>query len=187
MFAHSDLDEIDISIIRLLQENPSVTHSDIAKQLNRSQPAIGARIKKLQDKGILATQIGVDFQMVTELNLVKVELVTKQPEELFNMAKYCPFIINTLKMSGEYNIALFMACAKLKTVDSIVDQHFRNKDHISKVKMDLITGVAKKLILPVDFSNDPSREDVVMCGENCPYCGDKKNQKATTPPPKPSP
>jgi Lrp/AsnC family leucine-responsive transcriptional regulator len=173
MFSGQDLDEIDIQIIRLLQESPAITHSDIAKQLNRSQPAIGARIKKLQEQGILATQIGVDFQAVTEINLVKIELITKKPEELIDMAKYCPFIINALKLSGEYNIALFIACAKLKTVDSIVDGHFRNKEYISKVRMDLVTGVAKKLILPVDFSPTPIKEDIIVCGENCPYCKDK--------------
>jgi Lrp/AsnC family leucine-responsive transcriptional regulator len=177
MFSEQDLDDIDIQIIRLLQENPAVTHSDIAKQLNRSQPAIGARIKKLQERGILVTQIGVDFQLVTELNLVKIELVTKNPEEVMDMTKYCPFIINALKLSGEYNIAMFMACAKLKTVDSIVDCHFRNKEHISKVRMDLVTGVAKKLILPVDFSSGPNRQDIVVCGENCPYCADKKKKE----------
>ena len=61
-----DLDNIDKSIIALLQENPAITHSDIAKKLNRSQPAIGARIKKLNDKGILDTQIGVNFQAIND-------------------------------------------------------------------------------------------------------------------------
>jgi Lrp/AsnC family leucine-responsive transcriptional regulator len=179
MLSNPELDDIDIQIIRLLQVDPSITHSDIAKQLNRSQPAIGARIKKLNERGILATQIGVDFQMVTELNLVKIELVTKQPEEVLAMSNKCPFIINCLKLSGEYNISLFIACAKLKTVDSIVDCHFRNKDYIQKVKMDLVVGVAKRFILPVDFSTNPTRQDVVVCGENCPYCKDKITQTAS--------
>ena len=47
------IDNIDKRIIETLQKNPSITHSQIAKNLERSQPAIGARIKKLSEKGIL--------------------------------------------------------------------------------------------------------------------------------------
>ena len=54
----------------MLQDDPSITHSQIAKELSRSQPAIGARIKKLTEHGILATQIGVDFKKLQELTLV---------------------------------------------------------------------------------------------------------------------
>ncbi|MHA1618079.1 MAG: Lrp/AsnC family transcriptional regulator, partial [Promethearchaeota archaeon] len=73
----SKLDDIDKSIIKILQDDPNITHSQIAKELSRSQPAIGARIKKLTEKGILATQIGVDFsnpEINSSLNLVKVEM-----------------------------------------------------------------------------------------------------------------
>lgn len=154
MLNPSELDEIDKSIIVLLQQNPAITHSDIAKQLNRSQPAIGARIKKLTDKGILATQIGVDFAKIPDLNLIKVELATQKPEEVLEMASCCPFIINVLKLSGEYNIAVFMASGSLKKIDAVIDNHFRSRDYITKIRVDLVTGIAKKFIMPVDFNMD---------------------------------
>ena len=175
-----DLDDIDKSIIALLQENPAITHSDIAKKLNRSQPAIGARIKKLNDKGILDTQIGVNFQAINDLNLVKVELITQRPEEVMAMANCCPFIINTLKLSGEYNIAVFMVSNNLRKIDAIIDSHFRNRDYISKVRVDIVVGVAKKFILPVDFSMeqlDPSHPD--GCQGNCQFCNELRDSHKT--------
>ena len=178
MSMQNELDEIDKNIIALLQQNPTITHSDIAKQLNRSQPAIGARIKKLSDRGILDTQIGVNFQQINDLILVKVEIITQRPEEIMQMAECCPFIINTLKLSGEYNVAVLMTASNLRKIDAVVDNHFRNRDYISKVKVDLITGLAKKFILPVDFSMeqlDPTSP--IGCQKNCKYCKTKPGEK----------
>ena len=146
------IDELDKKIITMLQEDPSITHSQIAKELSRSQPAIGARIKKLTEHGILATQIGVNFQKLQELTLVKVELTAINPKEILEMADYCPYVINSLKISGENNICMFMACSSLKRLDQIIDKHFRSSHDISGVRLDIVTGMAKPLILPIDFS-----------------------------------
>jgi Lrp/AsnC family transcriptional regulator, leucine-responsive regulatory protein len=157
------LDDIDKQIITFLQKEPNTTHSEIARQLDRSQPAIGARIKKLQEKGVLATQIGVDFKKITDLNLVKVEMITSKPENIFDMADHCPYLINVLKLSGEYNISLFMACSNLKRLDSIIDRHFRNQEWITKVKMDLVTDMAKSLVFPIDFAVEEYDTENDLC------------------------
>lgn len=57
-----NLDKIDLKLISLLQENPDLTHTQIAEIVNRSQPAIGARLKKLKNKGILQFQAGLNFK-----------------------------------------------------------------------------------------------------------------------------
>jgi len=41
------IDEADKKIIEMIEENPDITHSDIAKEIEKSQPAVGARIIKL--------------------------------------------------------------------------------------------------------------------------------------------
>ena len=178
----SKLDEIDKKIIETLQKNPSITHSQIAKNLERSQPAIGARIKKLSDKGILATQIGVDFSkdlVSSSLNLVKIEMSITQPQVVFDMVNFCPYIINALKLSGDYNIMIFMACSSLKRLDIILDKHFRNKEFVKKIKMDLITDFADPFILPVDFTIENFDKPDELCGiESCPDC-EKADAKKT--------
>jgi len=170
----TNIDEIDKSIIKLLQEDPAITHSQIAKKLDRSQPAVGARIKKLMDKGILATQIGVDFsneEISAGLNLVKVEMTTTKPEEVFEMVKVCPYFINALKISGEHNIMVFMACSSLRRLDIILDRHFRNKEFVKKIQMDIITSFAKPFILPVDFAIENFDKVDEPCSiHTCPFC-----------------
>lgn len=170
----NEIDDIDKSIIEMLQKDSSITHSDIAKELDRSQPAIGARIKKLSDKGVLATQIGVDFNKIQELNLVKIELETSKPQEILEMAEFCPYIINILKLSGKSNLMIFMACSSLKRIDYIVDKRFRTNEFIHSVRMDLITGLSKKFVLPIAFCIEDFEDPTSPCEccQDCPY-GDK--------------
>ncbi len=163
------IDEIDKQIIDLLQHDSTLTHSKIAKKLGRSQPAIGARVKKLTEKGILATQIGVNFQQLTELNLVKVELKTARVKDILELCQHCPYILNALKTSGDYNFTIFLASSSLKKIDKILDRHFREKDYVSRLKMDLVTDYAKKFVLPMNFQAEMYGEDEDPCA-NHPLC-----------------
>lgn len=166
-----NLDEIDKNIITLLQNQPNITHSAIAKEIGRSQPAVGSRIHRLEERGIVSAQFGLNFKSVSQKNqffLVKVELETKKPEEVYKMCINCPFIINCMKLSGKNNIMLFLASSSLQKIDAVIDYHFRNKNYVSYVSMDLITDFVKDFILPIDFQidqHDPKKES--GCGNLC--------------------
>ncbi len=161
------LDNIDRQIITLVQENPNLTHTKIAENINRSQPTVGMRIKKLEKEGILQFQPGINFKKV-DLFLATVELNTRKPEEIIEMAKYCPFILNAFRLSGEHNICIMLASSKLDKLDNIVNYHFRNNPDVHSCSMEVVTEIAKDLILPIDFDSEkhvPTLEE--GCGENC--------------------
>jgi len=161
------LDDIDRQIITLVQENPNLTHTQIAETINRSQPTVGMRIKKLEKDGVLQFQPGINFKKV-DLFLATVELNTRKPEEIIEMAKYCPFILNAFRLSGEHNMCILLASSKLDKLDSIVNYHFRNNPDIHSCSMEVVTEISKDLILPIDFDSEqhtPSLEE--GCGEKC--------------------
>lgn len=161
------IDQIDKSIITLLQNNANITHSDIAKSIGRSQPAVGSRIHRLQDRGIISSQVGINFKNISKIHLIKVELATKKPKDIYLMSDHCPFIINCMRLSGENNMMIFLASTSIKKIDSVVDHHFRNKEHVTAIKMDLVTDFCKDFILPLDFKMDNLDPDT-KCGNNCP-------------------
>ncbi|MFX1366396.1 MAG: Lrp/AsnC family transcriptional regulator [Promethearchaeota archaeon] len=163
------LDEVDRQIISLVQDNPSLTHTEIASKINRSQPTVGMRIKKLEKNGILQFQPGINFKKV-DLNLATVEIKTKNPEEIIDMAKHCPFMLNAFKLSGEHNVCILLASSKLQKLDNIINYHFRNNPQISSVSMEVVLEIAKDFILPIDFDSedhDPTLEN--GCGDVCKY------------------
>ena len=79
------LDDIDRQIITLVQDDPNLTHTQIAEQINRSQPTVGMRIKKLEKEGILQFQPGINFKKVA-LHLATVEINSDNPKEIMDMA-----------------------------------------------------------------------------------------------------
>ncbi len=163
------LDDIDRRIITLVQEDPNLTHTQIAEQINRSQPTVGMRIKKLEKEGILQFQPGVNFKKI-DLMLAAVELNTKRPNEVLEMAKFCPFMLNAFRLSGSHNIMILLTSSKLEKLDNIVNYHFRSDPNVQSVSMNMITEIAKDFILPVDFESEdhiPTLED--GCGDKCKY------------------
>ncbi len=163
------LDDIDRQIITLVQEDPNLTHTQIAERINRSQPTVGMRIKKLEKSGILQFQPGINFKKV-ELFLATVELNSSNPEEIMEMASCCPFMLNAFRLSGEHNICILLASSKLNKLDAIVNYHFRKNPEISSVSLEVVTDIAKDFILPIDFDSEhhePNEE--VGCGEKCKY------------------
>ena len=163
------LDDIDRQIITLVQEDPNLTHTEIASKINRSQPTVGMRIKKLEKNGILQFQPGINFRNV-DLHLAIVEIKASKPAEIMNMAKYCPFMLNAFRLSGEYNVCILLASSKLNKLDAIINYHFRRNPKISAVSMQIVTEISKDFILPIDFdSENHEPNDEVGCGEKCKY------------------
>ena len=163
------LDDIDRKIITLVQEDPNLTHTQIAEQINRSQPTVGMRIKKLEKEGILQFQPGINFKKV-DLFLATVELNTKRPNEILEMAKFCPFMLNAFRLSGAHNICILLSSSKLDKLDNIVNYHFRSNPDVTLVSMNMITEIAKDFILPIDFKSEehiPTLE--AGCGDKCKY------------------
>ena len=65
---------------------------------------------------------------------------------------------------------IFMACSNLRRLDMILDRHFRNQDHVSSIKMDLVTGMSKDLILPIDFQLEQFDDPEEDCHSiTCPF------------------
>ena len=155
------LDETDRKIVSYLQENPAITHSKIAEHLELSQPAIGARIKKLTKRGIVAKQVGVNFQKLPELHLVRLNLKTTRPADVLELSEFCPFVINALKSTGDYNMTLFLASRNLKHLDSVIDRHYRSKSYVSNLQMDLVTSMNKPVIFPSLSISIPSAAGVL--------------------------
>lgn len=145
------VDEIDKQIISIIQKDPTITHTDIAKRVDRSQPTIGLRIRKLEDAGLINFQAGLNLR-VADVMIAQVKITTNNPEKILEKSKECPFMLNAFRLSGEDNIIILIANSTIKHLDQIVNEHFRRDPNVLKVKMDIITDVMKDFVLPLDIN-----------------------------------
>jgi len=145
------IDEIDKNIIELIQKEPMLTHTEIAKKVNRSQPTIGMRIRKLEKSGVLKFTAGINVKTM-DLLLARVDIQTLKPEETVKLVKKCPYMLNAFRLSGTSNLSILLVSNKLTHLDEIVNHHFRKDPNVSEVYMDIITDVTNDFVLPFDFN-----------------------------------
>jgi DNA-binding Lrp family transcriptional regulator len=169
-----DLDETDFMIIKYILEDPKISHRAIARMINKSQPAVGARVKKYEKLGILQFQSGINFK-IANIFMAIVNLKANDADYIMKMAEYCPFIVYAFKLSGKYNICVLLASTKIEKLYSIVNFHFRTNPDVKKISMDIISDFAKDFILPIDLNVEtltPSLQD--GCGPSCDLCKSEK-------------
>ncbi len=162
-----DLDDRDNTILSLLQKSQSISQEEIAQRIKLSQPSVGARIRKLQEKGILARMNGVNFSIV-KLFLAKVDINATDTKAILAEFKDCPFFVNGLVTSGRYNLCLFFTATDLKRLEGIVNHHLRSNPKVRETEMNIIISTAKDLVLPMNIDYDNEKQ--INCPQHCKDC-----------------
>ncbi|MFO8017266.1 MAG: AsnC family transcriptional regulator [Promethearchaeia archaeon] len=144
------LDEVDKKIIELVQKNPQMTHTTIAKKVDRSQPTVGLRIRRLKDSGLLQFQAGTNVTKSDD-QLAKVEIRTNAPEKFEKIIRNCPFMVHGFRLTGDYNFSIIIIGSSVKELNDVIEIHFRKDPDVDLVRMNLITNYINDLILPVDL------------------------------------
>ena len=163
------IDQIDCRIMDLIQRAPHLTHTEIATHVNRSQPTVGMRIKKLENLGVLKYQAGINIK-VADLCFARVEIQTNNPKEAIEVVKRCPFMLNAFRLSGNSNMSILMVGLSFKDIDLIVNRHFRNDPDVTAVHIDVISEVINDFVLPIDLNLDQGNLSLknICCGKcNC--------------------
>jgi len=145
------IDEIDKNIIEIIQKEPALTHTEIAKRVDRSQPTIGMRIRKLEKAGVLKFQAGINVKTM-DLVFARVDIQTLDPNEIIEFVKHCPYMLNAFRLSGTYNLSILVLGTKLAQIDEMVNIHFRKNPNVSSVYINIITDVTNDFVLPFDFN-----------------------------------
>lgn len=158
------IDDIDCMIMDLIQRQPNLTHAQIAEQVNRSQPTIGMRIKKLENLGVLKYQAGITIKN-KDLCFARVDIQTNDPHAAFEMIKKCPFMLNAFRLSGTNNVSILVVGLNFHLLEQITNFHFRRNPAISKVSLEVIVDVAEDLVLALNFNIEHTQK-CPICNEN---------------------
>lgn len=160
------IDDADKKIIEMIEEDPDITHSDIAKEIEKSQPAVGARIIKLERKNLLTKQVGFNIKKV-DIKVAIVFISTKDVDIIIEKIKECPFINHAFKISGEYNLLCFISASDLQTIERLIDLCFRRDPNVLNVKTNVLIESIHDFVVPIDFQIEKFDEKSSYCGPNC--------------------
>ena len=161
------LDDRDKEIISLIERNPEISQKEIADNIGISQPSVGARLRKLKQKGVILPIVGMNVKKLG-LNLARVDITTNNLEDILSIFDGCPYFLNGLVMSGKNNISLYFIAEDVKTLRAIVDHHLRSNPHIKDVEFNLAITPIKDMIFPIRINF--KKRETAPCGVNCKDC-----------------
>ncbi|ADB57500.1 Lrp/AsnC family transcriptional regulator [Archaeoglobus profundus] len=162
-----ELDEKDRLIIKILQENPKISQTEVAKLVGLSQPSVGGRIKKLKELGIIDHTYGVNLKN-SRMYILKVDVKCKNPDEILDTLRDCPFFLNGFVVAGNRNLILMFVGEDLPTLEAIVDKHVRPNPDVYDVDVGIIVRTEKSTIIPLNVGF--KRDKVAPCKSYCSEC-----------------
>jgi Lrp/AsnC family transcriptional regulator, leucine-responsive regulatory protein len=125
----TDLDEIDLKILRLLQKDASLTHKEISFQLHKSVATIHERTRRLKEKGYIQRVVAILDRKKVNKSLIAFSQVLlndhaadtlKQFEQ--EVAKF-PEVMECFQMTGTFDFLLRIASSDMDAYHDF----YRNK------------------------------------------------------------
>ncbi len=147
-----EIDEDDMRIIEMIEENPDITHREIAEEIEKSQPAVGARIIKLERKHLLSKQVGFNLKKA-DIKTALVFIATKVVGNIVDKIEKTDIINYAFKISGKYNLLCFIAGKDLKTIERVVDLYFRDDPNVTAVATEVIIDSLHDFVIPIFFND----------------------------------
>ncbi|MCM3588356.1 Lrp/AsnC family transcriptional regulator [Mesobacillus maritimus] len=99
-----ELDRVDFQILRLLSENSRIQWKDLGKQIHMTGQAVGNRIKKLEDSGVIKTYSLIVDEMklgLTFTAFVIIYMKTANHDSFISFIQERSEVVEAHRVSGE--------------------------------------------------------------------------------------
>ncbi len=139
----SDLDNLDIEILRLLQSNSRISFSDISRKIGVPEATIRYRVRKLLEKGVIRgfytliepSKVGFPFSVI-----ILADIDPDRLDYVFNEIKSMPEAAHVFKLTGKYNIVAIFHVRSMNQISEI-DEKIRSMEGVKSAETLLVTGL----------------------------------------------
>ncbi|MCA0206502.1 MAG: Lrp/AsnC family transcriptional regulator [Proteobacteria bacterium] len=119
-----DLDRLDIAILEALQDNARTPLSEIGRRIGLSQPAISERVKRLEERGIIAGYVARLDPAALGLGMmaiIRVKTTHEHIQPALRAFAQMPPVIEVHRLTGEDCFLLKVLVPSPGQLESIVD------------------------------------------------------------------
>jgi Lrp/AsnC family transcriptional regulator, leucine-responsive regulatory protein len=133
------LDNIDIAILRTLQQNGRISNADLAERVGLSPSACSRRLDILEKAGVISgyyaqvSHKALDYKMMVIVHISLSGQFAKTLSEFEAAVKRVPNILVCYLMSGEYDYILRVACKDLEDYERIHRDWLSALPHVVKI------------------------------------------------------
>lgn len=121
----NDLDKIDGHILQLLQQDARMTNTEIGKRVGLSQPAVTARIQRLEETGVIegySARINPRRAGMEITALIRLKTTHEQINACLDMFKSMPAIIEADRITGDDCFMIRATVATMPELEVAIDQ-----------------------------------------------------------------
>ena len=134
-----DLDAMDRSILRVLQQNARITNAELAEKVGLSPSACSRRLDILEKDGVIGgyharlSHKALDYKMIAIVHISLSGQFAKTLSEFETAVKRCPNVLVCYLMSGEYDYILRVAARDLEDYERIPRDWLSALPHVVKI------------------------------------------------------
>ena len=140
-----ELDELDIDILRSLNENARKSFRDIAKELHVSLTTVSNRVKAMEREGVIqgympivdATKIGYDIMVVIGIKVMHGRIVETEKD----LAKD-PAVFAVFDSTGEWD-AIIMARFKTRVDLNVFVKKVLDHENVDRTYTQVVLNITK--------------------------------------------
>ncbi len=145
----SELDQIDLRLLRLLQNNSDITTKELASRVNLSPTPVFERIKRLQKQGYIKKYVAVlDHEKLDRSLIVFCNITLKEHTKAIGN-KFVKDILSLKEVtecyniSGDYDFLLKVMVADMKQYQDFVLNHLGAIKNIGSAHSTFVMGQIK--------------------------------------------
>ena len=133
------LDQIDLAILKTLQENGRISNADLADKVGLSASACSRRLDILEKSGVISgyharvSHKALDYKMMVIVHISLSGQFAKTLAEFEAAVKRVPNVLVCYLMSGEYDYILRVACKDLEDYERIHRDWLSALPHVVKI------------------------------------------------------
>ena len=143
------LDELDQRILDELQRDARVANAELARRLNLSPPAVHARVKRLEERGILRgyvalldrEQLGFDM-----LCFIQISLQLHQVEQVSHFRatiQQIPEVLECHHVTGEYDYLLKIVVRNRQELERLIMEKLTPIPGVARIHTSLVFSEIK--------------------------------------------
>lgn len=143
------LDSGDIRILRILQDDASLSIADVAGRAGMSQTPCWRRIKRLKEAGVIRQVValvdrealGLDFVAYA---FVKLALPSRTNMEKFDrMMRLWPEVVTCERITGAVDYLIKVVAEDIKSYDDFLREKLLDTDLVSDVQSRIVVSTVK--------------------------------------------
>lgn len=144
------IDDVDIQLLKLLQDDGRITNADLAKRVGLSPPSVLQRVRALERAGLVrgytamldADKLGL---RITAFAMVSLSLHQDMAIERFRRSiQEVDEVLECYHVSGEYDFLLKIMVKDMRAYEALIREKISRIRGIRQINSSFVFGVTKQ-------------------------------------------